>query len=262
MSALARAAMLEPALAAAGINTFYGQSHILRNVDFRVMPRETVSLLGRNGMGKTTLLRTLMGLVRARSGHVHLDGRDISGARPSAIARMGLAFVPEDRGIFPNLSVIENLTFAARAGRGARPDWTLPRVYELFPRLAERQTHWGNQLSGGEQKMLAIGRALMTNPDLLLLDEATEGLAPKVRDEIWATLRLVTGRDRHGRRRQESRRPACALRPPRGHGQGCDRVRRQCRGAARRRGVHSPPSRRLTREPRAVARVTCLHSCA
>ncbi len=192
MSALARAAKLEPALAAAGLNTFYGQSHILRDVDFRVMPGETVSLLGRNGMGKTTLLRTLMGLVRPRSGHVHLDGRDITGVRPSAIARMGLAFVPEDRGIFPNLTVIENLTFASRAGRGARPDWTLPRVYELFPRLAERQTHWGNQLSGGEQKMLAIGRALMTNPDLILLDEATEGLAPKVRDEIWATLRLVT----------------------------------------------------------------------
>ena len=193
MSALARAATHEPALAAAGLNTFYGQSHILRNVDFRVMPSETVSLLGRNGMGKTTLLRTLMGLVRARSGLVRLDGRDITGARPSTIARMGLAFVPEDRGIFPNLSVIENLTFAARTGRGARPDWTLPRVYELFPRLAERRMHWGNQLSGGEQKMLAIGRALMTNPDLILLDEATEGLAPKVRDEIWATLRLVTG---------------------------------------------------------------------
>jgi branched-chain amino acid transport system ATP-binding protein len=192
MSALARTARLEPALAAAGLNTFYGQSHILRDVDFRVMPGETLSLLGRNGMGKTTLLRTLMGLVRPRSGHVHLDGRDITGVRPSAVARMGLAFVPEDRGIFPNLTVIENLTFASRAGRGARPDWTLPRVYELFPRLAERQMNWGNQLSGGEQKMLAIGRALMTNPDLILLDEATEGLAPKIRDEIWATLRLVT----------------------------------------------------------------------
>ena len=226
------------------------------------MPGETVSLLGRNGMGKTTLLRTLMGLVRARSGRVHLNGRDITGARPSAIARMGLAFVPEDRGIFPNLSVIENLTFAARAGRGARPDWTLPRVYELFPRLAERQTHWGNQLSGGEQKMLAIGRALMTNPDLILLDEATEGLAPKVRDEIWATLRLVTGAGIAAVVVDKNLEDLLALcRPPRGHGQGRDRIRRQRRGAARRRGVHSPASRCLTREApaRAPSDAACRH---
>ncbi len=182
----------DPALEAKGLNTYYGQSHILRNVDFRVMPRETVSLLGRNGMGKTTLLRTLMGLARAQSGRIHLNGIEITGARPAAIAKAGLAFAPEDRGVFPNLTVQENLTLAARAGRGARPLWTLDRVYELFPRLAERRAHWGNQLSGGEQKMLAIGRALVTNPDLILLDEATEGLAPKVRDEIWATLRLVT----------------------------------------------------------------------
>ena len=178
-------------LSAERLNTYYGQSHILRNVSFRVMPGETVSLLGRNGMGKTTLLRSLMGLVRPRTGRIYLHGRDFTGARPHVVARAGLAFVPEDRGIFPNLTVEENLTFAARPGRGARDKWTLARIYTLFPRLAERRLHWGNQLSGGEQKMLSIGRALMTNPDIMLLDEATEGLAPKVRDEIWETLRHI-----------------------------------------------------------------------
>lgn len=180
-----------PALLAESIDTYYGQSHILRGVNFRVMPQETVTLLGRNGMGKTTLLRTLMGLVRPRRGRIVLNGRDLTGLRPAQIARAGLAFVPEDRGVFPNLTVKENLTFAARRGAGGRADWTLERIYELFPRLAERRGNWGNQLSGGEQKMLAIGRALMTNPDIVLLDEATEGLAPKIRDEIWATVRLI-----------------------------------------------------------------------
>lgn len=183
--------MTAPILLAEKINTFYGQSHILRGVDFRVMPHETVSLLGRNGMGKTTLLRTLMGLIAPRTGSILLNGASITGERASLSAKAGLAFIPEDRGIFPNLTVLENLTFAARPGRGSRPDWTLERIYALFPRLAERRSHWGNQLSGGEQKMLSIGRALLTNPDIILLDEATEGLAPKVRDEIWATLRLV-----------------------------------------------------------------------
>ena len=173
------------------LNVFYGQSHILRDLSFHVGAQETVSLLGRNGMGKTTLLRTLMGLVPARSGRIELNGREVGGARPSAIARAGLAFVPEGRGVFPNLTVEENLTFASRARR-AGSDWSLAKVYVMFPRLAERRSQWGNQLSGGEQKMLAIGRALMTDPDILLLDEATEGLAPKIRDEIWATIRLVT----------------------------------------------------------------------
>ena len=177
---------------AKGVNAYYGQSHILRNVSLHVRPNETVTLLGRNGMGKTTLLRMLMGLLRPRSGSVHLAGRDITGARPAVIARSGLAFVPEDRGVFPNLTVEENLTFAARMRASERRPWTLARVYELFPRLAERRSHWGNQLSGGEQKMLAIGRALMTNPELILLDEATEGLAPKIRDEIWRVLRLIS----------------------------------------------------------------------
>jgi branched-chain amino acid transport system ATP-binding protein len=173
------------------LNVFYGQSHILRDLSFQVGAQETVSLLGRNGMGKTTLLRTLMGLVPARSGRIELNGGDVTGARPSAIARAGLAFVPEGRGVFPNLTVEENLTFASRRRRG-RSDWSLDKIYSIFPRLAERHSYWGNQLSGGEQKMLAIGRALMTDPDILLLDEATEGLAPKIRDEIWATIRLVT----------------------------------------------------------------------
>ncbi|MCC6946641.1 MAG: ABC transporter ATP-binding protein [Bradyrhizobiaceae bacterium] len=181
-----------PVLQADAVNAYYGQSHILRNVSIRVMPHEAVSLMGRNGMGKTTLLRTLMGLLRPRSGAIRLRGADMTGERASAVARAGIAFVPEDRGVFPNLTVEENLTFAARPGRDARADWTLERVYGLFPRLAERRSNWGNQLSGGEQKMLAIGRALMTNPEIILLDEATEGLAPKVRDEIWATLRLIT----------------------------------------------------------------------
>ena len=193
MSAAAESAVppAAPTLEARRLNTYYGLSHILRNVDFRVMPQETVSLLGRNGMGKTTLLRTLMGLVPPESGRITLGVQDIAGWRPSAVARAGLAFVPEDRGVFPNLTVKENLTFAARAGDRGRADWTLERIYSLFPRLAERRNHWGNQLSGGEQKMLAIGRALMTNPDIVLLDEATEGLAPKIRDEIWDTVRLI-----------------------------------------------------------------------
>jgi branched-chain amino acid transport system ATP-binding protein len=180
-----------PALVAEHVDTYYGLSHVLRNVGFRVMAQETVSLLGRNGMGKTTLLRTLMGLVRPRNGRITLGGQEIAGRRPSAVARAGLAFVPEDRGVFPNLTVKENLTFAARSGRSGRADWTLERIFSLFPRLAERRGHWGNQLSGGEQKMLAIGRALMTNPDIILLDEATEGLAPKIRDEIWETVRQI-----------------------------------------------------------------------
>jgi branched-chain amino acid transport system ATP-binding protein len=186
-------ALEAPALAAEKLNAFYGSSHVLRNVDFHVGARETVSLLGRNGMGKTTLLRTLMGLVPARRGCIRLNGRDVTGARPSVIAQSGLALVPEGRGIFPNLTCEENLTVAARPGRDIRPSWTLDRIYQIFPRLAERRRHWGNQLSGGEQKMLAIGRALMTNPDILLLDEATEGLAPKARDEIWDTARKIAG---------------------------------------------------------------------
>jgi len=185
------AAASPPLLEARGLDTFYGSSHVLRAIDFHVAPHETVSLLGRNGMGKTTLLRTFMGLVRPRAGRVRLNGADITAARPSAIARAGIAFVPEGRGIFPNLTTEENLTFAARGARDGRPGWSLERIYDMFPRLAARRRNWGNQLSGGEQQMLTISRALMTNPDLILLDEATEGLAPMARDVIWETLRLV-----------------------------------------------------------------------
>ena len=183
--------MNTPVLAATNLNTFYGPSHILRDVSFHVGARETVSLLGRNGMGKTTLLRTLMGLVKPRSGAISLHGHDVTGARANAMARAGLALVPENRGIFPNLSVEENLIFAEREGREGRRDWHRDKMYALFPRLAERRKNWGNQLSGGEQQMLTIARALMSNPDVILVDEATEGLAPKVREDIWHTLRVI-----------------------------------------------------------------------
>jgi len=172
-------------LAAIGLNTYYGDSHILRGVDLNLPERTAVGLLGRNGMGKTTLIRTLMGLVRAASGQVHWCGRDVSGSSPERMARLGIGYVPEGRGIFPNLSVRENLLVSARAGVDGSREWTFERVMATFPRLAERLSHGGQQLSGGEQQMLSIGRALMTNPSLLILDEATEGLAPLVVAEIW-----------------------------------------------------------------------------
>lgn len=179
-------------LEARGISTSHGRVPCLRGLDFTVRRGETVSLLGRNGMGKTTLLRTLVGLMSGGEGaSIRLHGRELSGRRPAEIARAGIALVPEGRGIFPNLTVEENLTLPARSGTGGKCEWTLKRIWELFPRLFERRTNWGDQLSGGEQQMLSIGRALMTNPDLLMLDEATEGLAPKIRDEIWATIRIV-----------------------------------------------------------------------
>ena len=183
-----------PLLEARGLDTFYGASHVLRGVDFRVGRGETVSLLGRNGMGKTTLLRSLMGLVAPKNGDIRFAGVNVRGWRPSAIARAGVGFVPEGRGIFPNLTVEENLMFAARAGADGRRDWTREAIFDLFPRLAERRTNWGNQLSGGEQQMLTVGRALMSNPLLLMVDEATEGLAPLVRDDIWRTLKLIADR--------------------------------------------------------------------
>ena len=170
---------------ARGIHTYYGRSHILHGVDFVVRRGETVGLMGRNGMGKTTLLRSVLGLVRARAGTVRVAGVDMTQAATHAIVRKGIAYVPEGRGIFPNLSVRENLVMAARAGADGRCDWTFERVMQTFPRLAQRLSHGGAQLSGGEQQMLTIGRALMTNPDLLILDEATEGLAPKISREIW-----------------------------------------------------------------------------
>ncbi|WBU30552.1 ABC transporter ATP-binding protein [Rhodopseudomonas palustris] len=178
-------------LDARGIDTFYGPSHILRGVNFHVGRGETVSLLGRNGMGKTTLLRTLMGLLKPKRGAILLDGRDVTEARANIKARAGMGFVPEGRGIFPNLSVEENLLFAARPGPDGRVDWTQEAIYQMFPRLFERRRIWGNQLSGGEQQMLTIGRVLLSNPSILLIDEATEGLAPKMRDAIWETLGII-----------------------------------------------------------------------
>ncbi len=176
---------------ARGLHTYYGQSHILRGIDFQVGRGETIGLMGRNGMGKSTLLKSLMGLVKPRGGSVTICGREMTGAAPYEIAQLGIAYVPEGRGIFGNLSVVENLKMAARPGTRGQRDWTYERVLETFPRLAERLGHGGQQLSGGEQQMLTIGRALMTNPDVLILDEATEGLAPLIAREIWRICDLI-----------------------------------------------------------------------
>jgi branched-chain amino acid transport system ATP-binding protein len=167
------------------VHAHYGESHVLRGVSLTLNMGESIGLIGRNGMGKTTLIRTLLGLTRASGGRVLVHGRDCTHEPAHRIARMGVAYVPEGRGIFPNLSVRENLLFAAREPHDARTGWTLERVLETFPRLKERLRLGGQQLSGGEQQMLAIGRALMTNPDVLILDEATEGLAPLIVREIW-----------------------------------------------------------------------------
>jgi branched-chain amino acid transport system ATP-binding protein len=165
----------------------YGAAQVLFGVSLQVAPGEAVALMGRNGMGKTTTVRAVMGLLRPTGGAVRFAGRRLDGLPPHAIARAGLGLVPEGRQIFPTLTVEENLLATAAAGDGP-PRWTLPRVHALFPRLAERRRNRGSQLSGGEQQMLAIGRALMTNPRLLILDEATEGLAPLIRAEIFAVL--------------------------------------------------------------------------
>ena len=177
--------MSEWLLEARELHTYYGASHILHGIDFRIDRGETVGLMGRNGMGKSTLIRSMLGLTKPRRGEVWVRGSPMTGAEPFRVARQGIAYVPEGRGIFPNLTVRENLVMAARAGPDGRRDWTYERALATFPRLAERLTHGGWQLSGGEQQMLTIGRALMTNPDLLILDEATEGLAPQIAREIW-----------------------------------------------------------------------------
>jgi branched-chain amino acid transport system ATP-binding protein len=169
----------------------YGQSKVLFGVDFSVGAGEAVTLLGRNGMGKTTTVRSIFGLVKPGAGRVLIDGEDMTGRPPHAVARRGLGLVPEGRQIFPTLTVEENLVATARDGDAGAAKWTLAAIYRLFPRLAERRANRGNQLSGGEQQMLAIGRALMTNPRLIVLDEATEGLAPLIREEIWACLRQI-----------------------------------------------------------------------
>jgi branched-chain amino acid transport system ATP-binding protein len=180
--------MAEALLRAVDLHSYYGLSHVLRGVSFTVSGGETIGLMGRNGMGKTTLIRSMLGHVKPRAGGVLVRGKPMTGAAPYLVAREGIAYVPEGRGIFPNLSVRENLLMPARAGRDGRRDWDYQRVLATFPRLSERLNHGGGQLSGGEQQMLTIGRALMTNPDLLILDEATEGLAPLIAREIWHIL--------------------------------------------------------------------------
>ena len=178
--------MADSILALAEIETCYGLSQVLFGVSLSIAPGEMVTLMGRNGMGKTTTVRSIMGLTPARAGTIKFLGGDIRGLPSYKIAKLGIGLVPEGRQIFPNLSVRENLLATAVPRDGGA--WTLEKVHDLFPRLAERADSMGNQLSGGEQQMLAIGRALMTNPRLLILDEATEGLAPLIRKEIWRCL--------------------------------------------------------------------------
>jgi branched-chain amino acid transport system ATP-binding protein len=168
--------------------TAYGQSQVLFGVSFGVRSGEAVTLLGRNGMGKTTTVRSVMGMVRPRAGTITFEGKPLHGLPSYRVAQAGLGLVPEGRQVFPNLTVRENLVATAAKSTGRAAPWTLERVFDLFPQLAERRGHFGSQLSGGEQQMLAIGRALMTNPRMLILDEATEGLAPLVRIEIYRAI--------------------------------------------------------------------------
>lgn len=178
-------------LDAHGIHAWYGSSHVLHGIDLQIARGETIGLLGRNGMGKSTLIRTLLGHVPQRDGHIVFFGKDASRAQPHEVARLGVAYVPEGRGVFPNLSVRENLVMAARRGRDGRNDWSYERVLDTFPRLKERLSNLGAQLSGGEQQMLSIGRALMTHPELIILDEATEGLAPLIVLDIWNVISAI-----------------------------------------------------------------------
>jgi len=181
-------------LAVEGLEAAYGVSQVLFGIDLAVEPGRLVTLLGRNGMGKTTTVRAMMGLLPVRAGRVRFEGRALEGLPPHRIAQAGLGLVPEGRQIFPNLTVRENLVATAANRRGAAAPWTVESVFELFPHLAARARGLGGPISGGEQQMLAVGRALMTNPRLLILDEATEGLAPLIRGEIWACLeRLKAG---------------------------------------------------------------------
>jgi branched-chain amino acid transport system ATP-binding protein len=182
-----------PLIEARDLHTYYGFSHVLHGVDFTVAPGETVALLGRNGMGKTTVLRSILGLTPPTRGTVHIAGEPMTGAPPHRVAQRGISLVPEGRGIFATLTVREHLVMAAAPPScdGRANPWTLPRILELFPRLAERLDHFGDRLSGGEQQMLTVGRALMTNPKVLILDEATEGLAPLMRQEIWRVIRML-----------------------------------------------------------------------
>jgi branched-chain amino acid transport system ATP-binding protein len=186
--------MADTLLEVDGIETFYGLSQVLFGLSLSIKPGEMVSLMGRNGMGKTTTIRSIMGLTPARAGSIRFAGAEARQLPSYRIAKLGVGLVPEGRQIFPNLTVRENLVAAAADRFGSSNPWTLAAIYVLFPRLAERASNMGNQLSGGEQQMLAIGRALMTNPKLLILDEATEGLAPLIREEIWNCLSLLKSR--------------------------------------------------------------------
>jgi len=178
-------------LEAKELHTYYGASHILHGIDFHIRQGEGIALMGRNGMGKTTLITSMLGIVRPRHGRILVRGDDFTRAPTYRTVQRGIAYVPEGRGIFPNLSVRENLQMAARAGVDGQREWTFERVMATFPRLGERINNGGWQLSGGEQQMLTIGRALMTNPDLLILDEATEGLAPLIALEIWRIVKEI-----------------------------------------------------------------------
>jgi branched-chain amino acid transport system ATP-binding protein len=178
-------------LEAKGLHAWYGSSHVLHGIDLVINQNETIGLLGRNGMGKSTLIRSLLGHVPEREGVVSIAGKQTMSMAPYQVAKLGIAYVPEGRGVFPNLTVKENLIMAARPGNHGQQDWTLERVLATFPRLAERIQNLGEQLSGGEQQMLSIGRALMTHPDLLILDEATEGLAPLIVAEIWKVIQNI-----------------------------------------------------------------------
>ncbi len=183
--------MADLILDARGVHAWYGSSHVLHGIDLQIARGETVGLLGRNGMGKSTLIRTLLGHVTQRDGTIFVAGHDVSKAAPHTVARLGVAYVPEGRGVFPNLTVRENLMMAARRGRDGRNDWSCDRVLATFPRLQERLGNLGAALSGGEQQMLSIGRALMTHPELIILDEATEGLAPLIVAEIWRVIAQI-----------------------------------------------------------------------
>ena len=178
-------------LEARGLEAGYGASQVLFGIDLDIRHGQVLTLLGRNGMGKSTTLKTLIGALTLRRGSIRFGGEPVHGRRPDAIARMGVAIVPEGRQCFPNLTVREHLVAFADQRNGLRDGWTLDKLYALFPRLAERADNLGHQLSGGEQQMLAIARALSTNPRLLILDEATEGLAPVIREEIWRCLRQL-----------------------------------------------------------------------
>jgi len=184
--------MSQTLLQFSGLNAYYGASHVLHDLDFKVQQGQTIGLMGRNGMGKSTLLKSITGLLKPRSGRIEFQNTGIHGKTPYEISLLGMAYVPEGRGIFGNLSVHENLVMSARPGVRGQQDWTYQRVLDTFPRLGERLQHGGQQLSGGEQQMLSIGRALMTNPDLLLLDEATEGLAPLIAQDIWRICELIS----------------------------------------------------------------------